>query len=113
MFAVFAGTSTFSRRTSIYCGVVILESAGLKGTKIGCNEGGCGACTVMVSRYDRVTKSIRYILVLHRLYVSCCWHPLFNRANDCVHERVHNFFLSAVNNFKSRPISGLLRLTSC
>lgn len=31
----------------------------LTGTKIGCNEGGCGACAIMISDLDPVTDQIR------------------------------------------------------
>ena len=42
----------------------------LTGTKLGCGEGGCGACTVMVSSYDPLTSTVQ-----HRA-VNACLAPL-------------------------------------
>ncbi|XP_052796340.1 xanthine dehydrogenase/oxidase-like [Mya arenaria] len=33
---------------------------GLPGTKEGCGVGGCGACTVMISSHDVMTKRVKY-----------------------------------------------------
>ena len=42
----------------------------LTGTKLGCAEGGCGACTVMLSHYEVGKKA-----VVHRA-INACLMPL-------------------------------------
>nr|DAD29838.1 TPA_asm: hypothetical protein HUJ06_031306 [Nelumbo nucifera] len=49
-----------------------LKDIGLTGTKLGCGEGGCGACTVMVSYYDQVSKRS-----MHHA-VNACLAPLYS-----------------------------------
>ena len=46
----------------------IRSQHGLKGTKLGCGEGGCGACTVVLQTLD--TGRIRH------LAVNACLFPL-------------------------------------
>uniref|UniRef100_A0A8C5N0W4 Xanthine dehydrogenase/oxidase n=2 Tax=Leptobrachium leishanense TaxID=445787 RepID=A0A8C5N0W4_9ANUR len=47
---------------------------GLPGTKLGCGEGGCGACTVMVSRYNRFKGKIEHYSVNACLAPICSLH---------------------------------------
>ncbi|XP_047317867.1 xanthine dehydrogenase 1-like [Impatiens glandulifera] len=49
-----------------------LRDVGLTGTKLGCGEGGCGACTVMVSQFDQnIKKCVHYA-------VNACLAPLYS-----------------------------------
>ncbi|KAJ8282636.1 hypothetical protein COCON_G00051550 [Conger conger] len=50
------------------------EKLRLTGTKYGCGGGGCGACTVMVSRYQVRTKSITHISANACLLPVCQLH---------------------------------------
>ncbi|KAL8768355.1 MAG: hypothetical protein Q9209_005389 [Squamulea sp. 1 TL-2023] len=47
-----------------------LRGIGLTGTKLGCAEGGCGACTVVVSQFNPTTKK------LYHASVNACLAPL-------------------------------------
>ncbi|KAH9614387.1 hypothetical protein KSS87_007646 [Heliosperma pusillum] len=56
------------------CSLCCLLNAdvGLTGTKLGCGEGGCGACTVMVSYFDQRRKSCVHYAV------NACLAPLYS-----------------------------------
>lgn len=52
------------------------EKLRLCGTKLGCGEGGCGACTVMVSKVNRTTKEIKHISANACLTPVCAVHGM-------------------------------------
>uniref|UniRef100_A0A336MDC5 Xanthine dehydrogenase n=1 Tax=Culicoides sonorensis TaxID=179676 RepID=A0A336MDC5_CULSO len=52
------------------------EKLFLTGTKLGCAEGGCGACTVMVSKFDVKTNSVVHCAVNACLTPVCAMHGM-------------------------------------
>ncbi|KAK0098372.1 hypothetical protein PV326_008961 [Microctonus aethiopoides] len=52
------------------------NNLGLTGTKLGCAEGGCGACTVMVSKINRITGKLIHLAVNACLAPVCSMHGM-------------------------------------
>lgn len=52
------------------------EKLHLSGTKLGCAEGGCGACTVMISRFDRDVNLVKHYAINACLMPICALHGL-------------------------------------
>ncbi|KAF7207112.1 xanthine dehydrogenase/oxidase [Nothobranchius furzeri] len=50
------------------------RKVGLTGTKLGCAEGGCGACTVMLSKYQTHTKQLLHYAINACLAPLCSLH---------------------------------------
>ncbi|XP_056303800.1 aldehyde oxidase 6 [Danio aesculapii] len=50
------------------------EKLRMTGSKYSCGGGGCGACTIMLSRYDPQTKSISHLSVNGCLFPICHLH---------------------------------------
>ena len=53
-------------------------SVHLTGSKLGCGEGGCGACTVMVSSYNREKDAVKHMAV------NACLAPLCSVAGMAI-----------------------------
>lgn len=54
-----------------------LRNRGLTGTKLGCGEGGCGACTLSVSHFDTVRSRVSPCPALRPSRTGmCCAFPL-------------------------------------
>ncbi|CAG8438485.1 13497_t:CDS:10 [Dentiscutata heterogama] len=76
-----------------------VRSIGLTGTKLGCGEGGCGSCTIMISSYDRTLDKISHISA------NACLTPL------CSVDGKHVITIEGIGNVKNpHPIQERLAL---
>ncbi|XP_074065764.1 xanthine dehydrogenase/oxidase [Macrotis lagotis] len=56
--------------------VYLRRKLGLSGTKLGCGEGGCGACTVMLSKFDRLQNKVVHFSANACLAPICSLHHI-------------------------------------
>ncbi|RIB14474.1 xanthine dehydrogenase [Gigaspora rosea] len=76
-----------------------IRSIGLTGTKLGCGEGGCGACTIMISSYNKALDNISHISA------NACLTPL------CSVDGKHIITIEGIGNVKHpHPIQERLAL---
>ncbi|KAF0560333.1 putative xanthine dehydrogenase [Gigaspora margarita] len=76
-----------------------VQSIGLTGTKLGCAEGACGACTIMISSYDKKSDKISHIST------NACLTPL------CSIDGKHVVTIEGIGNVKNpHPIQERLAL---
>lgn len=82
--------------------VYLRDHLHLTGTKIGCNEGGCGACTVMISEISLTTNEIRHYSANSCLMPVCA---VFGKAVTTVEG------LGSVVSKKLHPVQERLAIT--
>ncbi|KAK5981906.1 2Fe-2S iron-sulfur cluster binding domain-containing protein, partial [Trichostrongylus colubriformis] len=82
--------------------VYLRDHLHLTGTKIGCNEGGCGACTVMISEVDPVNNEIRHYSANSCLMPICA---IFGKAVTTVEG------IGSVVSKKLHPVQERLAMT--
>ena len=68
-----------------------LRGIGLTGTKLGCAEGGCGACTVVISQLNPTTGKI------YHASVNACLAPLVSVDGKHVITGKYEYALSPKN----------------
>lgn len=91
--------------------VYLRRKLGLCGTKLGCGEGGCGACTVMISKYDRLQNKIVHFSVNACLAPICSLHHVAVTTVEGIGntQKLHPVQVSGAVTMKPGHFTGELR----